>query len=434
MAKKKATRRRRSQSKSASSVASPSSKETAIANTIARATPIIRAWAVRDENAYKQAKENVAAALLSNSHSSATLLERVLLLASIRLSVQGLPGYATLDFDHLFQIDRAAEQITTYIDDSSQQRPLNFVMLASPGSGKSHFINCLASSLAYTGIRPIVFNMASLQRNEDLIPPLEFARNLKVEDHIPLLFLDEFDSSPTNFPLLLPLLWDGALNIGQRELKLGKVVIVMAGSDPSIPATMQHARSMRAEIPLMDGQSPKLVDLFSRINGGVLNIPTFYDRSEGVDRRPDKLCIAMQLLRHRFGRQLKYVSSGLLRFIAAAHFRYSVRSIAHLIDQIPQKESPETLFAKDCELPPSKVETLKNSSLAYHLIHEDQAYGIAQLWKEAFSRESIVPIHSNVITRYGTPTGPIPDEFADFIVRQMLEEIGNDPANPFKAN
>jgi hypothetical protein len=51
--------------------------------------------------------------------------------------------------------------------------------------------------------------MASLHSIDDLTQPLDEIRNLKVVDRLPILFLDEFDSNPANFPMLLPLMWDG---------------------------------------------------------------------------------------------------------------------------------------------------------------------------------------------------------------------------------
>jgi len=41
--------------------------------------------------------------------------------------------------------------------------------------------------------------------------------------------------------------------IGQRDIKLGKIMIVLAGSDPHLKNTMEKARSMGAIIPLEKG-------------------------------------------------------------------------------------------------------------------------------------------------------------------------------------
>ena len=198
----------------------------------------------------------------------------------------------------------------------------------------------------------------------DLIPPLDAARNYKVEDRLPLLFLDEFDARTENFPLLLPLLWDGEITIGEHDLKLGKVVIVLAGSHPRLPDAMERARSMERErsisSELVPGASyPKFIDLLSRINGGVLTIPALSDPTHTWQRRADKICIAVSLLRERFGHSLRRVPLPLLRFIAQAEFRYGVRSIAHLIDLIPHNKGIHELRLKQLSLPLDKLHDLK---------------------------------------------------------------------------
>ncbi|MBK6755497.1 MAG: ATP-binding protein [Flavobacteriales bacterium] len=168
-----------------------------------------------------------------------------------------------MDKDHVAEIDRLVVKISAYVKDSSQKRPLVFMMSASPGSGKSHFIKCIGRRIKTDRVEAVNYNMASMMSPEDLIPALDAARNHKVEDNVPLLFLDEFDSEPGNIPMLLPLLWDGEITIGQRNLKLGKMIIVLAGSDPALPEAMKAAASMDVDSksPLIIAQ-PKYTDLF----------------------------------------------------------------------------------------------------------------------------------------------------------------------------
>ncbi len=232
-------------------------------------------------------------------------LDHAQFLLACNLSGSRLHGYSTLDKDHVAEIDRLVVKISAYVKDSSQKRPLVFMMSASPGSGKSHFIKCIGRRIKTDRVEAVNYNMASMMSPEDLIPALDAARNHKVEDNVPLLFLDEFDSEPGNIPMLLPLLWDGEITIGQRNLKLGKMIIVLAGSDPALPEAMKAAASMDVDSksPLIIAQ-PKYTDLFSRINGGVFSIPVFQDKAKDIDRRTDKICIAVELLKHRFGKTL----------------------------------------------------------------------------------------------------------------------------------
>ena len=283
--------------------------------------PLLRSIGNGGDEAFPQARKVINGFVIDAHTAPLTLVDKLLFLVACSCSSVPLPGYATLDETHIKSIRDLLDNIGLYASDLSQKRPLAFLMLASPGAGKSHFIRCIANQLEGLKVGAITYNMAGLQAGEDMIPSLDAARNLKVEDRMPLLFLDEFDTSPDYVPMLLPLLWDGEVTIGQRDLKLGKVVIVLAGNDPSLPLTMEEARSMRTEVQTTPGRSPKMIDLLSRINGGVFSIPPFYDRSRSLDRRADKVCIVIDLLRQRFGASLQEVPLSLLRFTARAEFR-----------------------------------------------------------------------------------------------------------------
>ena len=375
-------------------------------------------------SAFKLAHSSISNIILEKtSDKEFTKSEQLISLLSLYLSSTTLKGYSTLDSQLINQINSFISTIKTYIKDSSIQRPLNFMMLASPGAGKSHFIKCVASALSSQNISAITFNMASMQSNEDLTPSIDAARNLKVEDRLPLLFLDEFDSSPSNYSLLLPLMWDGGLNIGQRDLKLGKVIIVLAGSDPKLPESMEYARSMREKPLQIPTQNPKLIDLFSRVNGGVLKIPPFYDLSQKTDRRVDKVCITIHLLRNRFGMNLKKIPVGLLKFISETEFRYDVRSIAHFIDLIPYQKGLSELTFEQLSLPLKSAQQLKRSSLIYHLIHEDQALGIVNKWKESIALSSPLMIDFDAIAFLEVMKGK-PELFLEAYIPIVISQSG----------
>jgi hypothetical protein len=234
-------------------------------------------------------------------------------------------------------------------------------------------------------VEAVTFNMATMQSVDDISQPIDKLRNLKVNDKFPLLFLDEFDTDPSRYATLLPLLWEGQLQIGHRDLQLGKAVVVLAGSNPDLPKAMDRSAKMRMEIETSDGTSVsgKLIDLLSRINGGVINIPDLDLQSENRDRRVDKVCIAVSLLKARFGRSLDEVPRALLRFISQTSFRYGVRSIAHLIDEISiDAFRNNNLIANALSLPVSSEELLQGSSLKFHLVHKNEGFGIVNGWKQ----------------------------------------------------
>jgi predicted AAA+ superfamily ATPase len=341
------------------------------------------------ERALQKASQVITRLAVSGKPGAFTLEDKALFLLSCNHSVKRIPGYATLNSKHIQEVEEFSEKVERYINDASLKRPLNFLMSAAPGAGKSHFIKCIARSLESNNVRAVTFNMAGLQRHEDLIPPLDEARNLKVDDRVPLLFLDEFDADEDHFALLLPLLWDSELNLGQRDLKLGKLIIVLAGSRPSLKSTMDQARSMKPDVRAGEGNSSKLVDLLSRINGGAIEIPSFEERDY------DKVCIAVELLRQRF-RALKQVPVAILRFLAKTEFRYGSRSISAFINTLPNTkgDSMELGNMKSSALSDPKM--LKKDPLAYHLVHaEDQAHGICQAWTAQAMDDSKLPIRAD---------------------------------------
>jgi hypothetical protein len=265
------------------------------------------------------------------------------------------------------------------------------MMQAEPGSGKSHLVKSLARSLEQKNASAVDYNMASLQTLEDLLQPLDAVRNLKVQDKLPILFIDEFNSDPDRYPLLLPLLWDGELNVAHRNLKLGKLVVILAGSGKTIGTAMALAKTMQAG---STGEG-KLIDLLSRINGGELEIPPLDLVTQERDRRADKVCLTISLMEARFGTDVEVVPRSLLSFVARSRFRYGVRSLAHLVDFIEPfggDQDRKEVTAKQVKLPLTSVSALRTSSLAYHMFSEDGPAAIIDCWREASSEDSKVRI------------------------------------------
>ncbi|MHC4462511.1 MAG: P-loop NTPase family protein [Planctomycetota bacterium] len=316
------------------------------------------------------------------------------------LSRVTLGDYVTLDWQHALEIEKLKIDLWNYAEDESRQRPLNIMMLAEPGSGKSHFIKCLTKELG-TQVGSVIFNMTAMRDLDDLTMPLDKVRNLKVNDKLPLLFLDEFDSEESNYPILLPLLWDGELQVGHRDLKVGKAIIILAGSGAKIQRTIKASKGMREEI---SNGATKLADLLSRINGGELMIPGLeeLDETRDRDRRADKVCISIALLSHRFRhKRLEAICWPLLSFIAKTKFRYEVRSIAHLIDRIPSDAIRDGMLrAKDLRLPLDKVEALKAHSLAYHIVAEDGPASVVSFWEKLQNKKDFFVKFERKVSRH----------------------------------
>ncbi len=295
-----------------------------------------------------------------------------------------LDEYATLNFKHAQRIFEVIQIISEYVADDSLGRPLTFLLLATPGSGKSQLVRSIGQRITKANVDYASFNMATMQAKDDLARVIDAARNIVVDRKLPLIFLDEFDSRDAHYPLLLPLLWDGQLDVLNRDLRLGRSIFFLAGSRPTLPTKLNHAHEMsNAKGSVQDDD--KLIDLFSRINGGVIEVPSLFDS----DAIPDKVVIAMERLRRRFG-ACDRVPRSLLWFIAKAQFRYETRSIATLINSIRVGPKGLTLTALTPDhlktLPFNSSKELRGSSLAFHLVNSDHADGLIELWHDAKER------------------------------------------------
>ncbi|GEM_PF-956888 len=358
-------------------------------------------------------------------------------LFSLQKSDQSLPGYATLDFSYIRDIGRVVRSIERYAKDASVTRPLNLALIAGPGEGKSYFVECVSRKLK-VAVEAILFNMASMRDADDLASALDSARNVTVSGRVPLLFLDEFDSDSRNYSLLLPLLWDGEMALGARRLTLGRAVIVLSGSNTDLPSALDDAADMDEQGTVGQASETKLVDLISRVNGGVIRIP----RLAGEHRQTDKVCIAVALLRRRFstgspaGQErpaggedpgftgepgedaargkdpgLLRAPASFLRFVYNARFRYSVRSLDHLIGVVTRISAQDDRGAIENGILRPEVlnrvlgdgDEYKNSGLIYHLMNDQGIAGVQELWKQCQEHDHYVPVWAKTFDDLNPP-------------------------------
>ncbi len=147
----------------------------------------------------------------------------------LEISQGALPGFAVLDGALISSILRVYYNIEDYKNDPTRRRPYNVLMFARPGSGKSHLIKCIANHLK---IPAVTGNLSNPHTIDTMSFVINEARNHKALDSLPILFLDEIDSNPSQMPLFLPLLWDGEFSAKGQCLNVGRCIIVCAISNP----------------------------------------------------------------------------------------------------------------------------------------------------------------------------------------------------------
>jgi hypothetical protein len=61
---------------------------------------------------------------------------------------QPLPGFYTFDRSLANRVRELRTQLSEYLADGSRRRPHNVLLFASPGSGKSYFVDCLSKAIS----------------------------------------------------------------------------------------------------------------------------------------------------------------------------------------------------------------------------------------------------------------------------------------------
>jgi hypothetical protein len=125
--------------------------------------------------------------------------------------------------------------IQTYSNREKPARPLNVLLAAPPGSGKSFLIKQLLKSLEIDAEKKSFeeIYIASLEATSELYGIFQRVQSLNLEGKLPFVFFDEIDtpiSGETTFAKFLAPMWDGNFYIGKEKFYLGKSLFFFAGS------------------------------------------------------------------------------------------------------------------------------------------------------------------------------------------------------------
>jgi hypothetical protein len=229
----------------------------------------------------------------------------------------------------------------------------------------------------------VTANVASLESMSELGFWIDEIRDHKTQDKTPVLLIDEADSKPKDIPALLPLLWDGLFSWQGRSLKIGKCVIVLVASNESLRRYIEDGNKDEQ----LKNEFPKIEDLLSRINGGVMKM------SPIDDRLLDKLCIALTQIRLRFP-SVKAIQLPFLKLLVNTRFLHSVRSMEALVEYFPEPGDDNTLrISSDFEdlllQHFLKRETFRSNVFAFHL-GQSERVSANQIWSEHRDSNTIV--------------------------------------------
>jgi hypothetical protein len=231
------------------------------------------------------------------------------------------------------------EQLTTYSLCKGRARPLNCLVTAPPGSGKSFFVQQLAKEI---GCGLVEINLSQITTTDELVRGISQLND--IQTGTPMLFLDEIDSNPEFFRFLLSPLWEASVLVNGKKIKWSErfIAILAASQNPFdvVPPNADHGLLER---------------LKSRINGPELKL-----MESGIDReqqeenriRTSSVYLLVDIIL-RYHKNARLVETRIMDLIYCAEIdRFNARSLEHFISAFP---SPNDGIVKLSNVPPQKL-------------------------------------------------------------------------------
>lgn len=256
-------------------------------------------------------------------------------------AVRGLPvermgAWASVDRTEIESVRSVRNIVTEYLAQARKTRPLNLAVFGPPGAGKSFAIKQMAKEWSAGGI-PIAtleFNLSQFGGEADLAAALQRVRDAAVEQTLPLVFWDEFDSTTEGRELgwlvrFLAPMQDGSFVEDGVTRPIGPAIFVFAGGT--------HATMASFKARAIEFRGAKATDFVSRLRGFV---DVLGPNPAGPDDRTYVLRRALllrALLRGRAPRMFTggrlHIDPGVLRaLLGVPAYLHGSRSMESVID------------------------------------------------------------------------------------------------------
>lgn len=227
------------------------------------------------------------------------------------------------------------DQLYNYCISQGRVRPLNCLVTATAGTGKSFFVKQLANKLSCGLVK---INCSQITTSGELLNALSQLKD--INEKTPLLFLDEidqFDEGSDHYRVLLAPLWDASILINGKAIKWTTRYITILSS----AALMQLAEAqLRVNVKDTSGDGGKvqvnqIMDrLLSLINGPrlVLNEKT-EDEEERQRMQTQNIYIAIDIIL-KYHESSRYIERRFLDLIYCAP-KFNARSFEHFVSSLP---------------------------------------------------------------------------------------------------
>jgi len=247
-----------------------------------------------------------------------------------RVEIEALRGMAQI----------MSQYVRQYQTGERLKRPLSLAVFGPPGAGKSFVVTQIAKKLLPGASRTLEYNLSQFESATDLPPAFHEVRDAVLEQQLPLVFWDEFDTPLEGRPLgwlrhFLAPMQDGQFREGPAFHPLGPAVFVFAGGTA---ATLDEFGS-GAAVP--EPREAKLPDFVSRLRGYV-NIlgpnrisddDVAYTLRRALLLRSLLLSKTPQIVDRRDGRDTVRMDRELVRaFVQIGTYLHGARSMEAIID------------------------------------------------------------------------------------------------------
>lgn len=255
-------------------------------------------------------------------------------IACPNLPVERMGIWSSIDRIEIESMRSVRHIIREYLQ-QRQQRPLSLAVFGPPGSGKSFAIKQMAREWVAGGfpIEVLEFNLSQFASDE-LPRALQRVRDCAVEQRLPLVFWDEFDTAVDGRELgwlaqFLAPMQDGLFLEDGIGRPIGPAIFVFAGGTH---ATMESFKDRSVEL-----SAAKATDFLSRLRGYVdilgPNPAGSHDRSAILRRA----LLLRSLLRMKapqlFAHNVLRIDPGVLRaFLDVTSYVHGARSMEAILD------------------------------------------------------------------------------------------------------
>jgi hypothetical protein len=297
--------------------------------------------------------------------------------AESNISIAQFGKLVTVDRSEIENLRSAFRRICEFVEDKNTVKPLSISVFGPPGCGKSFSVKELIAEIKsiYQGVISDKFheiNVAQLGSVHELAKSLQSVRNDVIDNKIPVIFLDEFDSDYDGdskwLKYFLAPMQDGEFRDDNSSHSLGKVIFVFAGGTAHrLEEFIDNAK--KGIEHGFDYASDKVPDFVSRLSGFIDVIgPNKRKNDENDNSKALRRAILLRSIITRSapnivsGNRINIAEDLLDSFLRVPEYEHGARSMESIISM--SNITGKSYFDMSC-LPPNHMLSLHANAVKF---------------------------------------------------------------------